>query len=546
MEILPNLDFLSVGIAIASTVLLGFTVLFNTPKSITNKTFFAFSVITAIWGFFNLMSYRIPSLEIAFWFLRTEMFFGVWHSFMIFQLFYVFPNERMRFPRWYKTILVPVVAIVSFLTLTPFVFSGIETVSEKGQILTLKEEPGIVLFGVTVFGLTLSSFLILFRKILRVSRQDRRKFLLVLVGVVITFAFILPLNFILPAFFDNPKFVPFGAIFSFPFIAFTSYAILRHKLFNIKVAGTAVLVFLLSVATFSEVILARDIAFIIYRSSIFVLVLSFGTLLIRGVLKEVEQREKLAVLNKKLQAAYDEVDRLSRAKSEFLSMASHQLRTPQTAIKGYLSMVLEGSYGNVPEKVKAVLEKTRYSNERLIDLVNDLLNVSRIESGTLSMDFEKVSLEQIVSFVVDEMRIKADEKKVYLKLEKPATALPKITIDPGKIRQVVLNLIDNALKYTSKGGVTVKIKLKEAAALHPQGSVLVEVKDTGEGLSKEELGNIFESFTRGRAGAKLWIAGLGLGLYIAKKFTELHGGRVWAESEGEGKGSTVFVELPIT
>jgi signal transduction histidine kinase len=195
------------------------------------------------------------------------------------------------------------------------------------------------------------------------------------------------------------------------------------------------------------------------------------------------------------------------------------------------------------------LEKVYQSNERLIRLVNDLLNVSRIESGTLMTDFQKTSIEKMISSIIDELKIKADERKLYLSWQTPSASsghiLPEIMADTDKLRQVIMNIIDNAIKYTEKGGITVKAESKETTPQYPNGSILIEIRDTGEGMEKDEMDNMFGSFTRGRAGAKHWVSGLGLGLYIAKKFTELHGGKIWVESEGEGKGSTFYIELPV-
>lgn len=117
--------------------------------------------------------------------------------------------------------------------------------------------------------------------------------------------------------------------------------------------------------------------------------------------------------------------------------------------------------------------------------------------------------------------------------------------DAGKIKQVILNLVDNAIKYTEKGEVIIKTETKKPSEKYQQGSILIAVQDTGPGLSKEELSRLFESYTRGEAGKKYGPGGLGLGLYVAKKFAEIHGGGVWAESEGLGKGSTFYVELPL-
>jgi signal transduction histidine kinase/small basic protein len=247
--------------------------------------------------------------------------------------------------------------------------------------------------------------------------------------------------------------------------------------------------------------------------------------------KEVEKRTE------ELRKAYEELKKLDIAKSEFISIASHQLRTPLSAIKGYLSMILEGSYGELPEKVKRPMENVYQSNERLIKLVNDILSVSKIEAGEMEMNWKREDLREIIKEVISELSIKAKERNLYLKFEEPKE-FPKVVLDREKIRQVILNLVDNAIRYTQEGGVTVKLQMAN-------NRVQIVVSDTGEGLTKKEKEKIFERFSRGSAGTKFWTEGAGLGLYIARKFVEMHKGKIWAESEGRGKGSTFYVELPI-
>jgi len=248
--------------------------------------------------------------------------------------------------------------------------------------------------------------------------------------------------------------------------------------------------------------------------------------------REVEKRTK------ELKDAYEELKKLDKAKSEFISIASHQLRTPLTAIKGYISMMREKIYGKPPEKMERPLENIYTSNERLIKLVNDLLNVSRIEAGRMEMKLEKSSLEEIITSVVEELKNVAKEKNIYLKWEKPKKPLPKISVDKDKIRQVIMNVADNAIRYTEHGGVIIKCKMKNEKCE-------IEVSDTGVGLTKYELSKMFESFSRGAAGTRLYTEGVGLGLYVARRFVEMHKGKIWAESKGKDKGSTFYIELPI-
>ena len=533
-----NLDLLTVGISISAIGILGFIVYFNNRESITNRTFLLFALAATFWGTVNYLNYQFASAIIVLWLLRLVIFSAVWYSFFLFQFFYVFPQERFVFPKWYKFFLLPVVTLTSIINLTPFVFRGIAELAPIGQVSKAVHAPGIFLFTLVVIGLIIGAIFFLVKKIWKAEKLERLQYRPIALGVFFTFSFHIIFNLILPAIFSNVRFIPLGALFTFPFAAFTSYAIIKHKLFNIRVAGTAVLVFLLAVVAFGEVILARDLALIIYRSSILILVLVFGVLLIRGVMREVEQREKLAELNKKLQAAYEEVDRLSKAKSEFISIASHQLRTPLSAIKGYISMLVEGTYGKVAERARRPLENVFQSNERLIKLVNDLLSLSRIEAGRMEFEPEETQIEEIVGSVIQELKITAEQKKLYLNWEQPKIPLPKLLLDRDKIRQVFLNLLNNAVKYTKEGGITIKQSVIN-------DKLLVIIKDTGEGMTKEDLAKLFESFSRGTIGAQVAAEGAGLGLYIARKFAEMHKGKVWAESEGKSKGSAFYVELPI-
>jgi len=257
---------------------------------------------------------------------------------------------------------------------------------------------------------------------------------------------------------------------------------------------------------------------------------------VKGFSQKLEKEVQKAT--KELREAYEKLKKLDKAKTEFISIASHQLRTPLAVVKGYISMILEKSYGELPKEIERPLKNISISNERLIKLVNDLLSVTRIETGKIKMSIEKSSIEEIINSVIEELKNEAEEKGIYLKFEKPEKTLPKIPIDQDKIRQVILNIVDNAIKYTEKGGITIKLQVTNA-------KLQMSVRDTGAGLSKYELSKIFESFSRGAAGTTFYAEGVGLGLYVARKFVEMHNGKIWAESKGKGKGSDFYIELPI-
>lgn len=344
-------------------------------------------------------------------------------------------------------------------------------------------------------------------------------------------------NLILPS-LDIFYFNWLGNLLSISMVGFITFAILKHHLFNVKVIATELLVFLIWVAVFVEVILADNLTDRLIELGLFFAVIVVGVLIIRSVLKEVQQKEEFEKLSKALAAANERLKKLDEAKSEFISIASHQLRTPLTAIKGYISMMLEGDFGVLTKEERSSLGKVSDSSERLIRLVEDLLNISRIESGRLQFNFTEVSLEEMVGSVVEELSQAAAKKGLRFNYLKPPAPLSKVRIDEEKIRQVVMNLTDNAVKYTKKGSVTVS--LREA-----DGLVEFCVADSGMGVSKKDLSNLFQKFSRGTGTSLIHTEGTGLGLYVAKMMMESHRGRIWAESDGEGRGSKFCFTLPV-
>ena len=312
-------------------------VFFSNRKSVTNWTFLLLALAVIAYSTVNYLSYKFNISNLSLVFLRLTIFFAVWFAFFIFQLLYVFPRDHVIFPRWYKFILLPVTAITSVLTLTPFVFSGIQGFAGENIVPVVQQNlPGIILFGVVAVGLDVAGIVLLIKKMITAEGIEKKQFRTILIGAVTTLVFLVTFNFILPIFANIQVFVPLAAVFIFPFIAFTTYAIFKHHLLNVKVISTEILAFLLIVVTFSEIIISQSLAEILFRVGEFILVSIIGTFLIQSVLKEVEQREELQRLNEKLDVANKQLEELSHFKSELLSLASHQIRRPWP-----LSRVLE-------------------------------------------------------------------------------------------------------------------------------------------------------------------------------------------------------------
>ncbi len=244
-----------------------------------------------------------------------------------------------------------------------------------------------------------------------------------------------------------------------------------------------------------------------------------------------------AMLYQQLQIANEQLKALDKARAEFISIASHQLRTPPATIKWYLGAVLEGDFGQLTEELRAALDRTRVANDSQISTIDDLLNASRIERGKLEFFFEKAEIEPIVRLLTEQLQPLAQMKKLTLVYTPPKEKLPDIVMDKEKVRQVVNNMIDNAIKYSKHGEIKVELKSD------PE-NIIIAVTDSGKGIKPGEAGKLFQKYQRG-ADSATHATGLGLGLYVAKVIVEQHGGKIWADSPGEGKGSTFSFSIPL-
>lgn len=280
-------------------------------------------------------------------------------------------------------------------------------------------------------------------------------------------------------------------------------------------------------------------AFFITLLTLMVIVLNIAVHLVR-LRSEVHHKERIKHLSHELEKVKKQAGELDTLKSNFITIASHQLRSPLTAIRGYASMLTDGSFGKIPEKAKQPLERIEQSSRYMSFSVDDFLTVSRIESGTMNYVTNSFSLSEMASSIVDETRRTAMKRGLVLLYTSDTDSDMQVNADEQKMKQALRILIDNAMKYTVKGKITVtahdSVKGKKA---------YVSVTDTGLGMSKEALETIFDTFVRAKNATTARVYGVGLGLYIARQMTEGMGGTLTATSKGEGKGSTFIIELPL-
>jgi signal transduction histidine kinase len=248
-------------------------------------------------------------------------------------------------------------------------------------------------------------------------------------------------------------------------------------------------------------------------------------------------QQRIEEATKELRTNNAQLQRLDEAKDEFVSMASHQLRTPLTSVKGYISMVLEGDMGKITPTQRQVLGEAYTSSERMVHLINDFLNVSRLQTGKFMLELHAVDLSKIVVKEVESLQTTAKSRDLSIVYRKPSY-FPTLYLDEGKIRQVLMNFIDNAIYY-SHSGMKIEVKLEVVG-----GEVVVTVRDEGIGVPKEEQVHLFSKFFRASNARKQRPDGTGVGLFLAKKVVVAHGGKIIFES-AEGKGSVFGFRLPI-
>ncbi len=231
-----------------------------------------------------------------------------------------------------------------------------------------------------------------------------------------------------------------------------------------------------------------------------------------------------------------ELEIVSQHKSQFLANMSHELRTPLNAILGYTELIVDGIYGEMPAKLREILERVQGSGRHLLGLINDVLDLSKIEAGQLTLAANDYSFNDIVQTVISGVESLAAEKRLTLTASLPSD-LPIGRGDERRITQVLMNLVGNAIKFTDTGEVSVQVAA-------PDGMFIASVADTGPGIPADQQQRIFEEFQQVDSSSTRKKGGTGLGLAIAKRIVELHGGRIWVEST-LGKGSTFSFSLPV-
>ncbi|MEK7462309.1 MAG: HAMP domain-containing sensor histidine kinase [Patescibacteria group bacterium] len=509
-------------------------------RTATENTFFLFSGLLAAWLVSDLIAWHSNNyyLVAASWSILDYINILFYLALVCF--FITRATRNATLPS-YAGVLSVIVAIIPFL----ITVSGLSVGEFNEPNCEMAGNDFLAIYKVIIE--TISTAIIFGTGILSTIKYwgDKRHRNQVLVLTIATMAFLL--------IFSGSEYVAtqtevyeinLYALFTLPiFLLILTFNIVEQGTFTFKqssfvLAKFLFLIFVL-VAIFN-LVLTDDLYEFGVTSASTVVTLGFGVLLLRGAKREAMQREKIEFLAKDLEAANVRLKELDKAKSEFVSIASHQLRSPLTAIRGYSSMLAEGSFGQLPAKALDAAKRVQEATALMAMSIEDYLNVSRIESGNMKYNLSDFNLLEMTSKLCDDLRPEALKRSLILLFRSDLKGKGIVNADIGKTNQIIHNLVNNSIKYTQKGSISVFIRddLKTKR-------IYIDITDTGIGMSQETISKLFSKFSRADNANSVNTSGTGLGLYVALKMAEQMGGSITCTSQGDGKGSTFTFELPM-
>jgi signal transduction histidine kinase len=451
---------------------------------------------------------------------------------------HLFPEPIFKVRRWQVaaysafTVLLAAVTFATKLVDADEIVSGISRVTVYGRLYWV---------FVAHFSLSLlASIVILILKLRKFTGKLRHQLVFVTVGWVGGAVFSAMTNIFIPMLTGEYDVAHYGTIGPIILVFCLAYAVARHQLLDVKTIAAEFFIYALalifvvnlSVAT-SPLNQALDAALLTIGSI-------FGVMLIKSVRQEVEHRQRLHQFAADLEASNAQLREANQMKSEFISIASHQLRTPVSVIKGYLSLMRDGTYGKIGGQLMDKLQQVFDMNERLVHLINNFLNLSRIERGGFEFTCRAVDLGEVIGGVVSEMAGEAKTKGLKLSFRRPPKPVPEVWADVDKVHEVLTNIVDNAIKYTASGSVTADLSVAD-------GEAVVRVTDTGVGMDADDLEHVFEKYFRRHKPDPTSQSGMsmGLGLFICASFIHEMGGKIWVEKTVPNRGTTIAFSLPF-
>lgn len=716
------LEILVILLVVIVNIILALFIFLKNPKSDTHKYSIFFILVITCWTFTNYFSLHAPTEEMTLFWIKIVMAITSFLGPSIYLLVKVFPERKIKLPKRTKFLISFLASASMFTALSPYMFTSVRIIAGNIQPTP---GPGIIIFAINFFGFTIAAFINLILKYLRAQGLQKTQLKYLVAGIVLTFVLQALTNFIFVVLLKISAFVILGPVFNLIFVAFVTYAIVKHRFLDITLVAIRAIFYILlilfimsfySVSLFliQNQILKQEVnSTYLYLSAFLSLIIAFsyqpikafielitdkilyqktydpqlfqskigkamsatleldkltsdclniikqdikplgaaivlvkdekvtnffgfgyrpfdriergelyndsyykfkktlystkqniivfeelgecdtktamrlldiaivlpliiedqyigGVILkqkasgsiysstdirlfqtlapqfsvaIRNALSyeeirnfNITLREKIRQATAKLRHVNQRLVEIDALKDEFVSVASHELRTPMTAIKNYLWLALNNPPKPLPNEVKKQINIAYNSTERLIHLVNDMLTISRIEGHRIELQKEIFNINDLILDTFNELKPIADIKNISFNFIKKKDPL-KTKGDRSKLREVFQNIIGNALKFTQHGSVSITSSTQS-------GEIMISITDTGPGILKEDMKKIFTKFSRlEHSYAKTKESGTGLGLYISKEIVELHRGKIRVES-AVNKGSTFYIFLP--
>lgn len=532
---------ISLIVVVCAILGLGFAVIHNSREKLNRL--YSLNILTIIgWGL-AMIYYRLSSdSTILFW---TKMLYVsatlIASNFLYFV--HAFPVYVKQSLKRKLIIFLPNVVLIILVLFTDKIIEGASVITSGGENHIFWGSLYFVYVVYILFYFNLA-FLKLLRKVWIVKTKiEKIQVIYLFIGYVSSGVISFTTNLILPS-FGYFELNWLGQISTILMASSATYAIIKHHLFSSKVLATELLSFALWITLLIRLLISETKTDYIVNASTLFLTFLLGLFLIRSVIREIETREKIEKLATDLKTANTRLVELDKQKSEFVSFATHQLRAPLTAMKGYTSLMLENEMGTLSDEVRLAISRIYESAKTLTSIVDDYLNISRIELGTMKYAFSVLDLKTMVSNVMGELKPNIEKSGLVMSFStSPSGESERFMVhaDQDKLKQVIANLIDNSVKYTPRGSLNISL-IKNI----DKRTITFKIKDTGVGIAPEVMPKLFSKFVRADNANKQNIYGTGLGLFVAKEIVLAHHGKIWAESEGDGKGSCFFVELEMS
>ena len=523
-------------------ILIGSFVFLSARKILLNKLLFLITLCFSLWVLLSLLSWTNIHGDFI---LFIWPYFGILSallSILSIYFVYVFLHQKdISFK----------LKIIFFILLAPLLIFASSKLNLTGFNITDCDPYGFegIIYKYYYIFVSLISIIwipiLLIKKYINSDKDFKRQIILLGTGIEL-FLF----TFFLATFFasylsgigaiNDSSIELYGLFGVLIFLAFIGVLITKFNTFRVGVIASQALVIILVILIGSQFTFIETKTGAILTSITLILIGVIGIILIRSVKKEIKHREEIQRLAKKLEKANVRLKQIDKLKSEFVSIASHQLRSPITSISGYASLMREGAYGEISAKMKVPVERIEQSARMMAESIEDYLSVSRIESGNMKYNSCDFNLVDETEHICDDLRSEALKRGLIILFKKKIESRGTINADLGKVQQIVHNLLNNSIKYTPKGVITVYVHDDLKAK-----KIFIDIMDTGIGMSTETINTIFQKFERGDAAGAVNVKGTGLGLYVALKMAEAMGGDITAHSEGEGKGSRFMIEMPL-